>query len=181
MYPIKYAVLELKVNGGAKHCYEDITKAFIASKCYVLEERKIFMSYNDHILIEYVVSFPYDKFEDFVEWYKINQKYYNFDYYRYYNESQRDQCNERNRDNYPVHLVSELFDTYEEAKECAEVKNSHLRWLAVSTANSQLYEKLDKEFKETFEMSAEYEKYIYENTSDMEVSLKDINKRKVKQ
>ena len=37
-YPIKYAILELKVDGGPIHGYEEITKGFIVSKCFVLAE-----------------------------------------------------------------------------------------------------------------------------------------------
>ena len=35
-FPIKYAVEELKVDGGYVYDYNDITKGFIVSKCYVL-------------------------------------------------------------------------------------------------------------------------------------------------
>ena len=70
-YPVKYAVLELQVDGGIRYDYEDITKGFVVSKCYVLEDRLIY-SYNGSAFQKFVVSFPYDNFEYFMIWFNKN-------------------------------------------------------------------------------------------------------------
>lgn len=166
-YPIKYAVEDLKVDGGIIHDYEDITKGYIVSKCYVLENR---LNYRDDC-ISYVVSFPYDSFDIFVSWYKRNSHNYYFDIYKHYYEQRRDPNRELLRDGYPRHIVTELFDTYEEAKEVADRKNGCLKGEILTNTGSAAYEKLSEEFKDTMEICGEYEKFVFANTTDMEVSL----------
>lgn len=165
-YPIKYAVEELKVDGGYEYGYEEITKGYIVSKCYVLESR---LNYgNNHTT--YVVSFPYDNFDSFVSWYYRNSYNYNFDIYKHYYEQRRKPDRELLRDEYPRHIICELFDTYEEAKDLADSKNSCLRGKILTNTGSAAYEKRSKEFNNMMEICGEYEKFIFANTTDMAIS-----------
>ena len=166
-YPIKYAILELKENGGAKYNYEDIIKGYIVSKCYVLERR---FSYSNKS-ISYVVSFPYDDFDNFVKWYKKNSKNYYFDIYKHYWEYRRNPSEELIRDDYIHHIVSNLFNTYEEAMNVSNYKNGCLRGKLLKNTGSNAYEYLKKEFEDTMDICSEYEKYIFANTTDMNVSI----------
>lgn len=168
-YPIKYAIEELKVTGGSAVCYEDITKGYIVSKCYVLEERIDCSSGNR----KYVISFPYDDFEHFMEWFKSNKDKYNHylaDLYKRYYEQRINPDRECCREGYPRHIVSELYDTYEEAKEIADRKNNLLKSEETLNTGNAAYQKLSQEFADTMEICGEYEKFIFANTADMEVS-----------
>ena len=172
-YPIKYAVLELKVDGGILHDYEDITKGFIVSKCHVLIENLTYAS-NGRSYPKYIVSFPYDNFSYFDIWFarnKDNYRSYISDLYKRYYEERKNPSREYLRDGYPLHVVGELFNTYEEAKELADSKNSRLKDEILTNTGRAAYEKLKKEFEDTMEVCGEYEKYIFANTTDMEVSL----------
>ena len=166
-YPIKYAVEELKVDGGYEYGYEKITKGFIVSKCYILESRFNYGTENT----TYVVSFPYDNFDSFVSWYYRNSYNYNFDIYKHYYEQRRNPDRELLRDEYPYHIICELFDTYEEAKELVDNKNGCLRGKVLTNTGNAVYDKLSKEFNNTMEICGEYEKFIFANTTDMEVSM----------
>ena len=140
-----------------------------ASVCYVLEERIDCSSGNR----KYVVSFPYDDFEHFMEWFKINKDKYNYYiaalYKRYY-EQRINPDRECYREGYPRHIVIELYDTYEEAKEIADRKNTLLKSEETLNTGSAAYQKLSQEFANTMEICGEYEKFIFVNTTDMEVS-----------
>ena len=181
-YPVKYAVLELQVDGGIRYDYEDITKGFVVSKCYVLEDRLIY-SYNGSAFQKFVVSFPYDNFEYFMIWFNKNShKYssYMCDLYKNYYESKHDPSREHLRENYPLHVVGELFDTYEEAKELEDNKNGILKGELLTNTGRAAYEKLLEEFDNTMLISGEYEKFIFANTSDMQIDKKNDLVRRLK-
>ena len=168
-YPIKYAVEELKVDGGINYEYEDITKGFIVSKCYVLEDRLIYLP-NGETCQKFVVSFPYDQFEYFTRWFRQNSyKYmsYIYDLYKNYIENKHDPSREHLRDGHPLHFVCELFDDFLEAKEMVDHKNNQLKGEILANTGRKAYEKLLKEFDDTMTMCGEYEKFIFANTSDM--------------
>ena len=57
-FPIKYAVLELTQSGGWMVDYKDITKGFIVSKCYVIEDNIIYDS-DGNSKIVHKVFFPF--------------------------------------------------------------------------------------------------------------------------
>lgn len=180
-YPIKYAVLELKADGGIAHDYEDITKGFVVSKCHILEDRLIYL-YNGATYQKIVVSFPYDNFEYFMIWFHQNSHKYSsyiYDLYKNYFESKHDPSREHLRDGYPLHIVSELFNTYEEAKELADHKNGQLKGEILKNTGRSAYEKLLKDFDETMLMCGEYEKYIFANTNDMIID-KEQNKELIR-
>ena len=168
-YPIKYAILELKLNGGPTHCYEEITKGFIVSKCYVLEEALKYTSYGDAIP-KYVISFPYDNFEYFIEWMGKNSDNYYFDHYKYYYESKNDPSEAHLKDSFPI-VVTQIFDTYKEAKEIANNKNGELKYNLLINTGIKEYETLSKEFDDNMNLCGEYEKFIYVNTTNMQISL----------
>ena len=169
-YPIRFAVEELTVEGGYADDYADITKGFIVSKCYVLESRyRHDTGYEQH-----VVCFPFDRFDDFVRWYGFNKDRYQYIHYKHYNESRRIPSEERKRGEFPKHVVSELFDNYFDAKDLADTKNSILRGEQLATANRALYDKLQEQFKSDESICGEYEKFVYENTKDLEITGEKI-------
>lgn len=63
-YPVKYAVLELKVKGGWSDNYQDVTMGYIASKCYVIEQNIRFYQDGSSNL-SYQVVFPYNDFNSY--------------------------------------------------------------------------------------------------------------------
>ena len=58
-YPIKYAVLKLKVDGDPIHWYEEITKGFIVSKSKYASAEKAIPKYE---ATEKVASLNYSNF-----------------------------------------------------------------------------------------------------------------------
>ena len=177
--PVKYAILELKADGGFAFDYEDITRGFIVSKCYVLEDRLIYSS-NYH---KYVISFPYDNFEYFMLWFKNNQHKYNGymnDLYKYYDETSHDPSKEYEREGYPVHIATKLYDDYFIAKEIADHKNGILKGELLTNTGSKAYQRLLGEFDNTMLMCGEYEKFIFANTSDMQIDKDNDLVRRLK-
>ena len=85
-YPIKYAVLPLNIRANYKSDYEEAKKAYIVSKCFVIESRQSYRHFYDTPFEEYVVCLPYDDFISFVKWYKNNN---NQEEYEPYHEKRR--------------------------------------------------------------------------------------------
>ena len=79
--PVKYAVLELKELGGWLENYNNVTRGFIVSKCYL---KKSSIEYFGYGMKEekYDVIFP---FTDFLE-FKTSLKKYNYKLYKIYFE-----------------------------------------------------------------------------------------------
>jgi len=167
---IKYAVEELKVDGGFINDYQDITKGFIVSKCYVIED--IIRHPFENPIQMYLVSFPYYNFEDFSIYLdrNINYKYY-------YEENGVNKPNSLRR-------VSTIFDTYEEAKEKANIENEMLKDTLTADANCLGFWKELKEiednFYDTMKKCEKYEDWILENTKDMEISNVELGRCKKK-
>ena len=63
-YPVKYAVLELKEVGGYSQGWEDITKGFIASKCFVVESKVKYLS-DGSSKVSHKVVFPHKDYKTF--------------------------------------------------------------------------------------------------------------------
>lgn len=169
-FPVKYAVLELKSNGGYSTNYEDVTEGFIVSKCYVVGSEVRYFPTGE-AKVTYKVYFPYDDIENFFIIYSHN----NLNNGRYVQDRKMfgiDACNNY----YPVHIVEGIFDTYEGAKEEAEQKNENMRRkisLAFSISDSSFKEKYDKaveEFKKRLSICSFYEQFIADNTEDMKVT-----------
>lgn len=178
-YPIKYAVLELKVDGGYAVNYKDITQGFIASKCYVVgNETKYYEDGTSKII--YKVVFPYQDIHTFQNQRRINVFEENdigkriIPGYDYYNNP------------YPVNIVDDIYDTYEEAKDASKQKN-HIHRIKlynnVSFSDPEYQKKVDElmdEFEKSLQDCYAYEKLVLNETEDMNISTEDIKVRTLK-
>lgn len=161
-YPIKYAILELKENGGWLNNYEDITQGYIVSKCYVMESSiKYFRDGTSKL--SYKVVFPF----------KNNSNLeLSLQHLREEPNPSRDLCGEC----YPVDIVSNLFDSYDEAKVMSIKKNKDLEEkivlkVYISDPNwKEKYQKLKDEFAKKMDICHEIEKSIFNRTNDMKIS-----------
>ncbi len=162
-YPIKYAVLELKKEGGLIVGYKDITQGFIVSKCYVMESNILYRLNR----ITHKVVFPFadiSKFQDSIK--NSNQ-----------NIGEKNiPCYDASGNISPVWVVKDLFDSYEEAKIVAEGANKEYRCnLAVEVDieskdwNWKL-KKIRQEFDKNLKLCYLFEKLVQEATEDMNVS-----------
>ena len=165
---IKYAVQELKVEGGFLEHYEDITKGFIISKCQVLEDRKVYYS-EDNFTHKYIVCFPYSRFYDFSKWVSKNNSF------KYYYEERKIPLSGR-EEQYDLKkylyfsTVTRLYDTYEEALKEKDLKNNVIMNSILSDTSYYGYKKLRKEFEDTLSLCNDYETFIYKNTEDLDIS-----------
>ena len=171
-FPIKYAVLELKENGGYLTGYKDITRGFIASKCYVVESAIVYNSDGSSKIVHKVV-FPFNNIEKFkLSLRNGRQNIGNAEVPKY------DACNHI----YPISIVDELFDSYDFAKFAAEERNEDYRCNILSKTPSSIinsdtklnwqeqYEYLRKEFEEELEICNLFEKLILLETKDMDIN-----------
>ena len=171
-YPIKYAVLELKEKGGYLVGYEDITQGFIASKCYVIESSIIYASDGSNTIIHKVV-FPFEDIKSFkISLINGRQDIGNAKIPQY------DACGRI----YPINVVTDLFDSYELAKEAAKEKNEEHRCNIISKvpvsiparlSNSnwqKQYEELKQEFDNGLETCNLFEQLVLAATEDMNIS-----------
>ena len=165
--PIKYAVQELSIEKYDYYADDYIkeTKGFIVSKCYVLEDRICYSeSGTTH---KYAVSFRDNDFESFMAYYNRFKSVYGDNCYKYYIA---------NISKHPkTHVVDELFDSYEEAKLIADARNSHLKWNTIANTSSNVYDELCNSIDNILSICEEYEKYIFANTIDMEVTTEIID------
>ena len=165
-YPIKYAVLELKKRGGWSVGYEDITQGFIVSKCYVVESNIIYHSDGKNKVTHKVV-FPFEDISCLEV--SIMNGCQNIGEE---NIPSYDACNRP----YPINIVTDLFDSYEEAKIIADEKNEKCRHsliLKVAMENSNWKEKfevLKQEFEQRLELCNLFERLVLEATEDMNIS-----------
>lgn len=161
-YPVKYAVLELRESGGFANGYEELTRGFIVSKCYLVEGSVRFLVTGNHEIL-YKVVFPF----------KNNPHY---------------ELNSQNIDDrisalsgidgvsYSVDIVSDIFDNYEEASLLAEQKNKILKAkliLKVSVLDQNWktqFRKLNVEFQKKLAICQKIEKVIASKTKNMDVS-----------
>ena len=171
-YPIQYAVLELKTSGGWSVGYKDVTQGFIVSKCYVVESNIVYHSDGTNKITHKVV-FP---FED-ISCLQISQN-------RIQNIGEEkipsyDACNHP----YPVQVVNELFDSYEDAKISAEEKNEEhkhnlvLKVYIGKTNKKEQLEKLKREFEQRLKLCYLFEQLVLEATKDMRISEPISNKK----
>ncbi len=171
-YPVKYAVLELKEIGGYSQGWEDITKGFIASKCFVLESKVKYLSDGTSKVCHKVV-FPHRDFKAFKTALSIRNSIY-------IDERIIPQYDALSHP-YPVNIVTDLFDTYEEAKEDAKIKNKELyrnltRYLDIDYLVKNL-DRINQEFAIEMELCNLFEKASLEETEDMVVSYdREIDK-----
>lgn len=177
-YPIKYAILELKEPGGWPAHYKNITQGFIVSKCYVVESKIRYHSNGKYEMMHKVV-FPYNNISDF----KLSMKQGNS-----YNEEEKVPLYDACFNPYPIDVVYDLFDSFEEAQKVAfakiqELKKRIVLRVSVSDENwKDKYEQLKKEFIENLIICKKYEEYILEKTKNMLVlnNIEDVEYKKQK-
>ena len=156
---IKFAVQVFKTEGGFANNYQDVIKGYIISKCQVLEDRKVFYN-EENFEHEFLVCFPYTRFDDFCIWLK---RKYN---YRYYYETSKIPFNNSSE----TIIVTKLYDKYEDALEEKDEKNNELRANLLWNATYNEYQKISKQFQIDMDLCSDYEKFIYESTKDLEIS-----------
>lgn len=172
-FPIKYAVLELKQKGGYTNNYEDIIRGYIVSKCWVVESSiKYFSSGESEV--SHKVVFPYSSLDDFKASLRNNGKYIGKRIIPSY---------DANDEPYPVDIVTDLFDTYEDAKAKAKEKNDALQKDLVLTVPYKAYypqfrisfAEVEEKFKSELAICQLFEDEVEENTKDMIItpSMKD--------
>ena len=164
-YPVKYAVLELKEVGGYSQGWEDITRGFIVSKCFVVESKVKYLS-DGSSKVSHKVVFPHKDYKTF----KVSLSTRNSVQVEDRITPQYNAISEP----YPINIVTDLFDTYEEAKEDAEAKNKELyhsiiRHLDVKYLVKNL-DRINKEYVSEMELCNLFEKASLEETEDMVVS-----------
>lgn len=166
-YPIKYAVLELKEQGGWSTNYEDVTVGFIVSKCYVVEQNTRYLQ-NGTSKTSYKVVFPYKDFNNYkyrlLRGIDINE-HEHVPEYNYYRE-----CTNAN-------TVSDVFDTYEEATEIANQENHNKKRSIICKIVK--YDSILKEFEENLAICKSYEQIILEKTTEMTITNENVTVKKL--
>lgn len=170
-YPIKYAVLQLKVPGGWIDNYDDVTIGFIVSKCYVIEKKVRYFG-NGASQESYKVVFPFKNFREF-QCSLLDGK-------QYYEEASIPIYNSYNGTYQNGEVVSSVFDTFEDALEVAEDENRKKRRLMLSGIQVSNYNSVVEEFEKNLYLCKTYEEFILENTAEMLIS-NDILDVKVRQ
>lgn len=170
-YPVKYAILEVKESQR----YEKITLGFIVSKCYLLSSTIKYLE-DGTSKTSHIVFFPYNNIREF--------KYSNLDSIKpdkirvdYYGTP------------WAVDEVSQLFDTFEEAKESAIKMNNDFRKniiynrvaiKPIASYTDNYYDELVKEADADLEACMKYEEFIALRTSDMVITKDEDVKCKLK-
>lgn len=167
-YPVKYAILELKEPGGYLYGYEDLTRGFIAAKCWVISSKIIYRP-NGESIIKHEVVFPYQDLAYFKRSMAIGQGDIGQRTIVEYNA-----CNEA----YPVNFVANLYDTFAEAKVAAKAKNNQFchgdfRMNPVSLTdryNKKSYAEVVAAVKEEIAICELFEKVVFIATEDMKIT-----------
>ena len=165
-FPIKYAILELKEEGGYITNYEDIVRGYIVSKCWLVESSiKYFSDGNSEFF--HRVIFPYKDLATL----KISLR------------NDREYIGERVTIRYdfnpcPVDVVSEVFDSYEDAKIIAEAKNKEMKrhiaskiFFSISDPRfKQALSEREHEIAEQLSICQLFEKLALLKTKDMTIT-----------
>lgn len=160
-FPIKYAILEVKEPGGYLTNYQDIIRGYIVSKCYV-EKSSIQYFSNGNSQIEHTVFFPFSDLKILKESLRNNDTYIGEKNIPRY---------DANNNPYPVNIVSDLFDTYEDAKIKAQEQNKKLKsQLAYNSKFKFNYAGYEEEFFENLDICQLFEKLVLSKTEDMNIT-----------
>ncbi len=172
-YPVKYAILELKQNGGWINNYEKITQGFIVSKCYVMDSNIKFFS-DGKSEESYKVVFPFSNNPNT----ELSLKHI---------ISNPNPTRAIDGTCFSSDTVSDLFDTYEEANALALKKNKELETKLVLEISiwdpfwKEKKQKTKEQFSKKMELCHEIENWILNHTSYMKISrlidLKFIEKQ----
>ena len=152
-YPIKYAIIPMIEQNNI---YEDEIVYYIAIKCYVIAEHKLYQS-NGEKIINYDVVSPYKRI--FFDKYK-RQSPVDGEYIENYS-------------------VSNIYDSYEEAKLDKEkmidiLYNQKHRFIRFTDTRKEI---LDLQLKATKAYYDELEKKINKNTEDLVIGVKNKPQR----
>lgn len=167
-FPIKYTILKLKEQGGYITNYEDIVRGYIVSKCWVVESSIKYFSDGNSKLFHKVI-FPYKDLDTLKTSLRNDDEYIgervtiNYDF---------------NYNPYPVDVVSELFDSYEDAKIIAEEKNQEMKnniasriYFSISDPRfKQTLSDYEREFAEQLSICQLFEKLSLLETEDMTIT-----------
>ncbi len=156
-FPVKYAILELKEDGGYLSNYSDITRGFIVSKCYVLESVVKYLA-NGKSKVFYKVFFPFQNLNILKLALQNNQLDIGQKLEPTFN---------LNGEANPTTVVSNLFDTYEDAKRFTHIKNEFLK-------NELPIYISSKEYKEYLSICQLFEELTEANTEDMLITEENI-------
>ena len=170
-YPIKYAVLEVKENGEFIDSYDPLVKGYIVSKCYVLRSTLDYLD-NGNISIKHDVVFPYKD----ITYFKYSAPYGGLGY-------RNIPLYDNSGEPYPTNTVYDLFNSYEEAKEIANLKNKELldRILSVEGLTDEAIEIIGEDYSKNLEECNEFEIAILKETEDMELNSLVINNKEDKE
>ena len=170
-YPIKYAVLEVKENGEFIDSYDTLVKGYIVSKCYVLRSTLDYLD-NGNITIKHDVVFPYKD----ITYFKYSSPYGGLGY-------RNIPLYDLSGEPYPVNTVYDLFDSYEEAKELANLKNKELldKILSLDGLTDEAIELIGEDYSKNLEECNEFESAILKETEDMELNSLVVNDREDKE
>lgn len=165
-YPIKYAILEVKKEGGWAVGYKDISLGFVVSKCFVVESNIVYHS-NGSSKITHKVVFPFE-----------NISCMSVSAMNHGQNIVQGNIPSYDADNrpYPVNIVSNLFDSYGDAKNHCKRKNEECRnnlilRVDMGTQNWQEeFKRLKQEFDQKIELCNVFEILILEATEDMKIS-----------
>lgn len=172
-YPIKYAVMSIEEQIGWYPGLNELKREYgvvanIVSKCYVIEERKEFLS-NGNFKIEYQVVFPFIP-KDIIHYSRLEPTIPEYNFYF--------QCTNST-------LVNQLFNSFTEAQVVADQANKEIlgHIIAVLPYNEEFEKnlKVEKEkHQATLDRYKKIEKMIEQKTCDMKItkiynsSLEDI-------
>ena len=165
-YPIKYAVLELKINKGYESNYEDVTFGYIVSKCYVTNQNIKYFHDGTHEQT-YEVVFPYKDIHTF----------------KYSTLLRENEFNEKAQT--PIYslndtTVSMIFNTYEEAAIFKEQANNNFkRSIFMNYGTTNKAKTMLNEFKENQQICEKYEKIILEKNKHMTITSELLNTKKL--
>jgi len=165
-YPIKYGILEVSEPIGWPIGSESVKRGYIVSKCYLVES--IIKYYPSGISKNFIkVVFPYKDFYNFKIAYMKK-----IDYLEHQIVPQYDFQGSV----YPVSVIDEYFDNYEEAKEVAVKKNQQLQVQKIvkdfdltNSIDKEKYIELNNKFLEELALCQKYEDYITAMTQDMKL------------
>ncbi len=168
-YPIKYAVLEVQEKGGWAVGYEDVTKGFIASKCFVVETKVVYGKDGKSKVINKVV-FPYEDYSFFEH--SLSRGIKNLGIMNSINY-------DANNNPYPSHIVNELYETFDEAKEKANKCNEDYKVNLINRVSfsepswQYQYELLKNDFDKTSSLCNLFEQLIESKTRLLEISKEE--------
>lgn len=155
-YPIKYA--SMPIYGEGRNEQNDSPKAYIVSKCFLLDEHKRY-SVNGDIDIRYEVVFPFQR-EDINNWKRMEPEY-NYMTYQCVNSS----------------IVNNIYNNKREATKNTNIKNEAIitkEIVSIPIDNMWIdkAKEKEKELKQEFKHYRKLENEIDDKTSDMEVNMK---------